>query len=380
MTQTLGPAGSEARPAAKDGPLADVVHSEAADRLKAEAREYLAVQARRLLAGVGRKLGETTVKLSEVAEGNSPGFARLALDGGRKLAEGKGPVRTVVELGASRAKDGVTGALKNLGGGAGRPPTVIVEHVDVGVPLRTAYDQWTRYQDFGTSASGAQSANRADETTSGRRLGVFRSLRGRQAKITERVPDDRISWTSEGATGTAKGVVSFHRLADSLTRVLLVAEYHPRGLLEKSGDLWRARGRRARRDLRNFARHVTLHGEAGDGRHGEIRDGEDVRTHEDAVAREPEDRDGDEEARQDRAETASGRQTGDEHDRYGEEEGYERAEVPYAEEGDVYEEPEEEEEDVYAYDDTGADADDGESEDACAYRDEDVYADRGSRR
>jgi hypothetical protein len=361
MTEILGPAGSAARPAAKSGPLADVVHSEAADRLRAEAREYLAVQARRLLVGVGRKLGETTVKLNDVADGNSPGFARLALDGGRKLAEGKGPVRIAVELGASRARDGVTGALRNLAGGrgprdgsTGRKPTVIVEHVDVGVPVRTAYEQWTRYQDFGTSATGAESANRADGTTS------------------EQAPGDRIPWTSKGAKGTAKGVVSFHRLADDLTRVLLVAEYRPRGLFEKTGGLWHAQGRRARLDLRDFVRHVTLRDEA-------------VRTREDAAAREREDRDGDEEDRQDRdgdeeARTASGPEPGDERDRYGEEEGYEREEVPYSEEGDVYEEPEEEEEDVYAYDDTGAAADDGESEDAYAYRDEDVYADQGSRR
>ncbi|WP_189308874.1 hypothetical protein [Streptomyces brasiliensis] len=101
-----------------------------------------------------------------------------------------------------------------------------------------------------------------------------------------RLPDDRIAWTSEGAKGTSKGVVSFHRLDDGLTRVLLVMEYHPHGLFETTGNLWRAQGRRARLDLKNFARFVTLKTEAAEGWRGEIRDGEVVREHEEAVAAE----------------------------------------------------------------------------------------------
>ncbi|MBG0851231.1 SRPBCC family protein [Streptomyces spinoverrucosus] len=301
MSETLGSAGSTAGRAAGGNPLADVARSEAAERLKAEAQEYVAAQATRLLTGLGRRLGETTGKLNDIAEGRSPGFARLALDGGRKLAEGKGPVRSALELGASRAKDNVVGALKNLTGGkggrkggSGHRPTVIIEYVDVGVPLRTAYDQWTRYQDFSTFAKGVKSAERADDTTSDWQLKVFWSNRSWKAHTTEQVPDDRIAWTSEGAKGTTKGVVSFHRLADNLTRVLLVIEYYPKGLFEKTGNLWRAQGRRARLDLKNFARHITLRGEAEDGWRGEIRDGEVVHGHDEALAEEEgaEDEDG----------------------------------------------------------------------------------------
>lgn len=293
MTQAIGSATSRARGAgggAKDNQLSDLAHSEAADRLKAEAQDFLAAQAQRLLVGVGQKLGTTTARLNDIAEGNSPGLARLALDGGRKLAEGKGPLRSALELGASHAKENVVGALKNLGGkgkgkgkGAGRKPTTIIEHIDVGVPLRTAYDQWSRYQDFSTFAKGVKSANRAGDTDSDWKLKVFWSNRSWKAHTTEQVPDERIAWASEGAKGTTKGVVSFHRLADNLTRVLLVIEYYPKGLFEKTGNLWRAQGRRARLDLKNFARFITLKGEAEEGWRGEIRDGEVVRGHEDAL-------------------------------------------------------------------------------------------------
>ncbi|MGW8743383.1 SRPBCC family protein [Streptomyces sp. WAC 04229] len=342
MTDTLGSAASTAGKAAKKNPLADVAQSEAADRLKAEVQDYLAAQVTRLLTGVGTKLGQTTGKLNDIAEGNSPGFAKLALDGGRKLAEGKGPMRAAFEVGAGKVKDNVVGAFKNLTGGRGRKkggggqkPTVIIEYVDVGVPVRTAYDQWTQYQDFSTFAKGVKSANRADDTSSDWQLKVFWSNRSWKAKTTEQVPDDRISWTSEGAKGTTKGVVSFHELADSLTRVILVIEYYPKGLFEKTGNIWRAQGRRARLDLKNYVRHITLKGEADDGWRGEIRDGEVVRSHEDAVAEEEQ-------------EQEEGQEPEGEEEHEGEEEAPE-AEEEYEEEpeGEYEEEPEAEYEDEY---------------------------------
>ncbi|MER6978484.1 SRPBCC family protein [Streptomyces carpinensis] len=297
MTEALrsakSAAGRAAGAASKESPLAVLAHSEAADRLKAEAQEYAVAQAERLLAGFGRKLGETTGKLSDIAEGNSPGFAKLALDAGRKLAEGKGPVRSALEIGGSRAKDKVKDTLSNLGGGKGKrkgrggnKPTVIMEFIDVGVPVRTAYDQWTQYQDFSTFAKGVKSASKADDTHSDWQAKVFWSNRSWKATTTEQIPDYRIQWTSEGAKGTTKGVVSFHPLGDNLTRVLLVMEYYPSGLFEKTGNIWRAQGRRARLDLKNFARFITMKGEAEDSWRGEIRDSEVVRSHEDAVAEE----------------------------------------------------------------------------------------------
>ncbi|MDH6566754.1 putative membrane protein [Streptomyces sp. SAI-117] len=378
MTETLGSATDKA----KSNPLTDVAHSEAADRLKAELQEYVAAQAQRMLVGVGRKLGETTGKLNDIAEGNSPGFAKLALDGGRKLAEGKGPLRSALEVGAGRAKDSVVGAFKNLGGGkgkrkggAGQKPTVIIEYIDVGVDLRTAYDQWTQYQDFSTFAKGVKSANRADDTHTDWQAKIFWSNRGWKATTTEQVPDERIQWTSEGAKGTTKGVVSFHKLADKLTRVLLVIEYYPQGLFEKTGNIWRAQGRRARLDLKHFARFITLKGEAEDGWRGEIRDGEVVKSHEDAVAEEEE------------AEGAEGAEDAEEEE---EEEG------PYAEdetEDEAEEEPEEGEpedaEDEYDEYDEEEEPEDQAPEDEAPEDEEDVpeeeeedyeYAEGGSRR
>jgi hypothetical protein len=382
MSDTLGSAASSAGKAAKKNPLTDVAQSEAADRLKAEVQDYLAAQATRLLTGVGTKLGQTTGKLNDIAEGNSPGFAKLALDGGRKLAEGKGPMRAAFEVGAGKVKDNVVGAFKNLTGGKGRKkggggqkPTVIIEYVDVGVPLRTAYDQWTQYQDFSTFAKGVKSANRADDTSSDWQLKVFWSNRSWKAKTTEQVPDDRISWTSEGAKGSTKGVVSFHELAPSLTRVVLVIEYYPKGLFEKTGNIWRAQGRRARLDLKNYVRHITFKGEADDGWRGEIRDGEVVRSHEDAVAEE-------EEEQQARQEEQDQEDQGDQEDQ--EPEG-EYEEEPEGEPDEEYEaEPEGETEEEYEEEPEGEYEEPAEEkeagEDEYASRDEYEDAEGGSRR
>ncbi|MFI2410996.1 SRPBCC family protein [Streptomyces sp. NPDC018947] len=394
MTDTLGSAASTAGKAVKDNPLADVARSEAADRLKAEVQDYLAAQATRLLTGVGRKLGETTGKLNDIAEGNSPGFAKLALDGGRKLAEGKSPLRAAFEVGAGKVKDNVLGAFKNLGGGKGKKkggggqkPTVIIEYVDVGVPLRTAYDQWTQYQDFSTFAKGVKSANRADDTTSDWQLKVWWSNRSWKAKTTEQVPDDRISWSSEGAKGTTRGVVSFHRLADNLTRVLLVIEYYPSGFFEKTGNIWRAQGRRARLDLKNYVRHITLKGEVEDSWRGEIRDGEVVRSHEDAV--EEEEREKREKEKGEDREGPEGRERDEDEEDYGDDEeaSYDEDEDEAEEdsgepedEDDYEEEPEDEYEEDEEEDEDEEPEDEYESRGEYEDEDEDAYADRGSRR
>ncbi|WP_406442901.1 SRPBCC family protein [Streptomyces sp. NBC_00631] len=371
------------------GPLTDAAHSEAAERLKAEVQEYLAAQAERLLVGAGHKLGEATGKLNDIAEGNSPGFGKLALDAGRKVAEGKGPVRSALELGLTHAKDTVMDKVKNLGGGkgkgkgkgSGQKPTVIMESVDVGVPVRTAYDQWTRYQDFSTFAKGVKSAGRSDDTSSDWQGKIWWSSRSWKGSTVEQIPDYRIQWSTEGAKGTHKGVVTFHRLDDNLTRVLLVIEYYPSGFFEKTANVWRASGRRARLDLKHYARHITLKGEVDDGWRGEIRDGEVVRSHEDAVAEEEENEDRDENGAEDENEVEN-----EAENEAPEDEAYEdEAEEPYdeaedAEQGEDEEyEAEGEEEPEGEYEDT-EDTDTEETEDEVEPEDEEEYAGSRSRR
>ncbi len=154
------------------------------------------------------------------------------------------------------------------------------------MPVREAYDQWTQFQEFSSFAKGVVSVEKADDTTSNWKVKVAKSTRSWKANVTEQVPDERITWTTEGAKGTVKGVVTFHAVTDDLTRVLLVLEYFPKGLFEKTGNIWRAQGRRARLDLKLYRKFIMMRGEATDSWRGEIRDGEVVVSHDEAIEEE----------------------------------------------------------------------------------------------
>ncbi|MFD5102464.1 SRPBCC family protein [Streptomyces albidochromogenes] len=258
---------------------------DAGDRLKEELQRYLQARAERAVAGLGERLGEATKQLADPA-GSVGGTLGTLAKGGKQLSEGKSPARVAGGMGLKHMAGGLKDKVKGLfGGGKGETRTksvVIIEDITVGVPVRQAYDQWTQFQHFGRFAKGAVNVERSDDVNSNWQVKVAKANRSWKAKVTEQVPDERISWTSEGAKGTTKGAVTFHPLGDRLTKVLVVVEYFPKGLVEKTGNIWRAQGRRLRLDLKLFRKFVTMQDEPADGWRGEIRDSEVVRTHEEA--------------------------------------------------------------------------------------------------
>jgi hypothetical protein len=92
------------------------------------------------------------------------------------------------------------------------------------------------------------------------------------------VPNERIVWRSKGDKGHVDGAVTFHELTPDLTRMLINLEYYPQGLFERTGNLWRAQGRRVRLELKFFRRYITsevlLRQDEVEGWRGEIHDGE----------------------------------------------------------------------------------------------------------
>ncbi|GAA1031376.1 MULTISPECIES: SRPBCC family protein [Amycolatopsis] len=263
------------------GPLAKLrelaSRNPATEQLLHAGEEYAQAKAEQVMSSAGSKLGEASRRLAD-AGGN--GSLKGLFSVGEKIAEGKSPVRSLVEAGGRAVKNSVSGLFGKRGGGSGGKKVInIIEDIDVGVPVREAYDQWTEYQKFSSFTKGVTGAEQTGDTTSQWRFEIFWSNRSMKATVTEQIPDERIAWTTEGAKGSIKGVVTFHELAPSLTKVLLVIEYYPSGLFEKTGNIWRAQGRRARLDLKHFRRFITMAGQAsGDGWRGEIRDGEVVRS------------------------------------------------------------------------------------------------------
>ncbi|MFJ1581269.1 SRPBCC family protein [Streptomyces sp. NPDC088182] len=269
----------------------EVAKNPATDRLKEELQNYLKARAQHAVTSLGHRLGEGVGKLADPTNGPGGGVKSLA-KGGQALSEGKSPAQAAMAAGTSHLQDTIKDKVKGLfgkgrkGGGGKSKSVTIIEDIDVGVPVREAYDQWTQFQEFSTFAKGVVSVEKADDTSSNWKVKVAKSTRSWKANVTEQVPDERITWTTEGAKGTVKGVVTFHAITDNLTRVLLVLEYFPKGLFEKTGNIWRAQGRRARLDLKLYRKFIMMRGEATDGWRGEIRDGEVVLEHDEAVEEE----------------------------------------------------------------------------------------------
>ena len=127
----------------------------------------------------------------------------------------------------------------------------IEESVDVEVPVRTAYNQWTQFEEFPRFMEGVRSVTQLDDTHlhwSAEIAGVEREW---DAEITEQHPDERVSWRATTGAENA-GVVTFHRLSDATTRVMLQLEFEPDGMVEQVGDKLGFVKRRAVGDLQRF--------------------------------------------------------------------------------------------------------------------------------
>lgn len=259
----------------------------------------------RAVSGVTDRLTGTTERLTEVAAGGGGGSLLSALTGAEKLAEGKSPLTAALHAGATKlghgvkekfqdVKEAVTGGKAKDSGGKKLKLTNIVEHIDVGVPIDLAYDQWTQFADFPNFMKKVETVDQTSDEKLDWAGKVFWSKRSWQSTIVEQVPFDRIIWRSKGAKGYIDGAVTFHELAPNLTRILVVLEYHPGGFMEKTANIWRAAGRRVRLELKHFQRHVmtesVLHAEDIVGWHGEIRDREVVEDDETARRREEDER------------------------------------------------------------------------------------------
>ncbi|MFF4518085.1 SRPBCC family protein [Streptomyces mirabilis] len=293
------------------------------DLLRDELVDYLGAQMEHLVdkAG-GGKLGDVTDQLLDAAENGGT----LAGAGGRIL-QGDSPLKAFVGEKAKGLKDSVMGKVKSVfgGGRGGKSGSTkvmnIIEVLDVGVPIRVAYNYWTQYEEFSDFTKGVRSVSRNNETASDWKVKVGPSTRGWKATVQEQVPDERIVWSSEGAKGTTPGCFSFHELTPDLTRIVLVVEYYPSGFFEKTGNLWRAQGRRLRLDFKHFQRHVTFADEDVEGWRGEIRDGEVVRSHEEAL--EEEEAAGEDEEQEEYDEEAPAEEEEEEYDEEGPEDEYE---------------------------------------------------------
>ncbi|HEY2764751.1 MAG TPA: SRPBCC family protein [Pseudonocardiaceae bacterium] len=263
------------------------------DRLAEHGRELLGLLAEQAIDRAVDSVEDLAERLIDYSQHGGPGLI-AAITGGKEITEAKPPLRTTVKAGVTGVSASVKHAFAGMSGPHRSTRAIkamnIVEQIDVGVPVRLAYDQWTRFQDFSQFMKKVRAVEKTSDETSSWKVQAFWSHRGWDATIVEQIPDQRIVWRSEGVKGHVDGSVSFHVMTPDMTRILVVLEYYPKGLLERAGNLWRTQRRRARMELEQFRCHVmtrvVLDPDSVQGWRGEIRNSTVVRTHEDAMAAE----------------------------------------------------------------------------------------------
>jgi uncharacterized membrane protein len=145
----------------------------------------------------------------------------------------------------------------------------IVASIDVNVPVTTAYNQWTQFEEFPHFMEGVESVVQLDDATLEWRASIGGVNREWIARITEQTPDQRIAWANiDGATNA--GVVTFHRLSDASCRITLQLDYEPEGVVENVGDLLGVVSRRAKGDLQRFKEFIEERGFETGGYRGTI--------------------------------------------------------------------------------------------------------------
>ncbi|MBF5081585.1 SRPBCC family protein [Quadrisphaera sp. INWT6] len=139
--------------------------------------------------------------------------------------------------------------------------TTVTESIDVDVPVRTAYDQWTQFETFPQFMGGVESIRQVDDTHSHWTTKVGGVEREFDTVVTEQHPDERVAWKSTDDDGpTHAGVVTFHRLGDAQTRVTVQMDWAPQGLVEKAGAALGVDDHQVKADLKKFKAFIEERG------------------------------------------------------------------------------------------------------------------------
>jgi uncharacterized membrane protein len=148
----------------------------------------------------------------------------------------------------------------------------IIEAIDVDVPVRVAYDQWTQFEQLPQFMEGVERVVQLDDATLEWTAEIAGKVKHWRAEITEQRPDEVIAWRStEGAQND--GQVRFESLGADRTRIESQVDVEPEGLVEKAGDALGVVERRVRGDLERFKEFIESRGQATGAWRGTVDDG-----------------------------------------------------------------------------------------------------------
>ena len=152
----------------------------------------------------------------------------------------------------------------------------IQESIDVQVPVSTAYNQWTQFEEFPRFMEGVKSVTQLDDT----HLRWVAEAGGQEhewtAEISEQRPDERVAWKAIQGHGNS-GVVTFHRLGEAESRITVQMEHETEGMMEALGSALGADSRRVQGDLERFKDLIEGLGVESGAWRGEVEQGRQVR-------------------------------------------------------------------------------------------------------
>jgi len=137
--------------------------------------------------------------------------------------------------------------------------SLIEKSIEINVPVRTAYNQWTQFEEFPLFMEGVKQVKQIDNTHLRWKANIGGKDEEWNAEITEQIPDQRIAWTSTHGAMNG-GVVTFHRLSDNKSKIMLQLAYHPEGFVENLGDAVGIVGQRVEGDLQRFKSYIETRG------------------------------------------------------------------------------------------------------------------------
>lgn len=138
--------------------------------------------------------------------------------------------------------------------------STIEKSIDVNVPLRTAYNQWTQFEEFPRFMEGIEEVRQIDDSHLRWRAEIAGKLKEWDAEIVDQIPDQRIAWRSV-AGATNAGTVNFTPLAENQTRITVQMVYDPEGFVENVGDALGVADRRVAGDLERFKEFIESRGQ-----------------------------------------------------------------------------------------------------------------------
>jgi uncharacterized membrane protein len=135
-----------------------------------------------------------------------------------------------------------------------------IETIDVEVPVSVAYNQWTQFEEFPKFLDEVQSITQTTPTLTVWNVKVGPVEKQFEAEIVEQHPDERVAWTSTGGEVDHAGVVTFHKLSDTETRLTVQIDWEPKGILEQLGSTLGADNHAIKKDLKNFKQYIESKG------------------------------------------------------------------------------------------------------------------------